>query len=90
MSQKKGEVDIAEEELSRLGYDETIFSFDHVPDKKLFSDVEPPLTGVIITNTESRAQKAYEVTDGETWAERFLNDVRAGVFGPPPKGLVER
>jgi hypothetical protein len=90
MSQKTGEVDYAEQELHRLGYDETIFSFDHVPDKKLLSDVEPEVTGVIVTNTENQRQKAYRISEGDRWSLRFLADVQAGEYGPPPKGLEEK
>ncbi|MEO6079836.1 MAG: hypothetical protein ABIQ86_08675 [Steroidobacteraceae bacterium] len=87
MSQKRGEVDCAEKGLSRMGYDETIFSFDHVPDKKLGSDIEPPVTGVIVTNTETQQQKIYYLEQEPQWSAPFLEDVRTGVFGPPPKGL---
>jgi hypothetical protein len=78
----------AERELQRLGYDETIFSFDHVPEKKLGSDHVPPLEGVIVTNTENREQRSYRAEPGTPWTTRFIEDVRAGVFGPPPKGLT--
>jgi hypothetical protein len=78
----------AERELHRLGYDETIFSFDHVPDKKLGADSAPPLEGVIVTNTENQEQRTYRVDSGTPWTTRFIEDVRAGVFGPPPKGLT--
>ncbi len=87
MSQKKGDVECAEEELLRLGYKAAIFSFDHVPDKKLGSDVEPPVTDVIVQNTESGRQKVYPVSGATTWSARFLDDVRAGAFGSAPKGL---
>jgi hypothetical protein len=78
----------AEQELQRLGYDETIFSFDHVPEKKLGADHQPPLEGVIVTNTENQEQRTYRVDVGTPWTARFIEDVRAGVFGPPPKGLT--
>lgn len=87
MSQKHGEVDLAEQQLNRLGYVAKIFSFDHVPDRKLGSDIEPPVEAVIITNTENQKQKIYRVEDTGTWSQRFLDDVRAGWFGKPPKGL---
>ena len=78
----------AERELHRLGYDETIFSFTHVPDKKLLGDDSmAPLEGVIVTNTENQEQRSYRVELGTPWTTRFIEDVRAGVFGPPPKGL---
>ena len=77
----------AERELQRLGYDESIFSFDHVPDRKLGADADPALEGVIVTNTENREQRSYRVDQGAPWIPRFVEDVRAGVFGPPPKGL---
>jgi len=79
----------AERQLQRLGYDETIFAFDHVPEKKLGADSAPPLEGVIVTNTENQAQRSYPVERGTPWMTRFIEDVRAGVFGPPPKGLTE-
>jgi hypothetical protein len=87
MSQKRGEVEYAEEELLRLGYKAAIFSFDHVPDRKLGSDIEPTVTDVIVQNTESGAQKVYPVEGPTSWSTRFLNDIRAGVFGSAPKGL---
>lgn len=87
MSQKKGEVEYAEEQLLQLGYKAAIFSFGHVPDRKLGSDVEPPVSDVIVQNTESGAQKVYSVDGGKSWSERFLDDVRNGVFGAAPKGL---
>jgi hypothetical protein len=89
MSQKRGEVDYAEEELFRLGYKTAIFSFDHVPDKKLGSNVEPQVTDVIVQNTESGAQRVYHIEAGKLWSAQFLDDIRAGVFGSAPKGLDE-
>lgn len=89
MSQKTGEVNVAEAALQQLGYDNTIFSFDHVPDKKLGSDVEPEVTGVIVTNTENLEQKIYYIAESPQWSTMFIHDVRAGIFGPPPKGLTK-
>jgi hypothetical protein len=87
MSQKKGEVEYVEEELLRLGYKAAIFSFDHVPDRKLGSDIEPPVSKVIVQNTESGTQKVYSTGGAESWSAQFLDDVHAGVFGSAPKGL---
>jgi hypothetical protein len=87
MATHKDEIE-AERELHRLGYDESIFAFDHVPEKKLGADLAPPLEGVIVTNTENQEQRSYRVEAGTRWTTRFIEDVRAGVFGPPPKGLT--
>lgn len=78
----------AEQELKRLGYDETIFSFDHVPEHKLGASNSPESTHVIVTNTESRDQKLYSTGGGAPWITSFIRDVEAGAFGPPPKGLA--
>ena len=87
MSQKRSEVEYAELELLNLGYKAAIFSFDHVPDRKLGSDVEPPVTEVIVQNTESGTQRVYSAGGSKPWSAQFLDDVRAGVFGTAPKGL---
>lgn len=80
---------LAERELHRLGYDETVFAFDHVPEKKLLgADTVAPLEGVLVTNTENQEQRSYRTEAGTPWTTRFIEDVRAGVFGPPPKGLT--
>jgi hypothetical protein len=88
MATHKDEV-LAERELHRLGYDESIFAFDHVPEKKLLgADTVDPLVGVLVTNTENQEQRSYRTEAGTPWTTRFIEDVRAGVFGPPPKGLT--
>ncbi|HUG72739.1 MAG TPA: hypothetical protein VMK82_04880 [Steroidobacteraceae bacterium] len=89
MSQKHAEVKYAEEHLLELGYKAAIFSFDLVPDQKLGSQVEPPVTDVMVRNTENNAQKVYPVAGEKPWSARFLDDIRAGEFGSAPKGLDE-
>ncbi len=42
---------------------------------------------MIVTNTESRDQKVYSIAGDDVWTARFIRDVKAGAFGPPPKGL---
>ncbi|MEO6186882.1 MAG: hypothetical protein ABIP38_04080 [Steroidobacteraceae bacterium] len=87
MTQKNEQVEHAEQELLQLGYKAAIFSFDHVPDKKLGSDVEPPVSDVIVKNTENNVQKVYPVAGATPWSQRFLDDVRNGEYGSAPKGL---
>jgi hypothetical protein len=89
MIEKEKEVAHAEEQLLELGYKAAIFSFDHVPEKKLGSDVEPEVEEVIAWNTENNIQKVYPVKGESPWSTRFLEDVRAGFFGSAPKGLDE-
>jgi hypothetical protein len=84
---KERQVAYAEEKLLELGYKAAIFSFDHVPEKKLGSDVEPEVTDVIVWNTENNIQRVYPVAGNKSWSERFLDDVHAGEFGSAPKGL---
>jgi hypothetical protein len=89
MIQKEKEVAHAEEQLLELGYKAAIFSFDHVPEKKLGADVEPEVEEVIAWNTENNIQKVYPVKGESPWSARFIEDVRAGFFGSAPKGLDE-
>lgn len=89
MPTHKDDID-AERELHRPGYDESIFSFNHVPEKKLLgADMALPLEGVIVTNSETRDQRSYRLELGKPWTTRFIEDVRAGAFGPPPKGFAD-
>jgi hypothetical protein len=78
---------VAEEALRQLGYKVAVFSFDYVPENYTGADVPHLIAAVLVTNTESQKQKAYHHGPGEAWHNAFIDDVRAGEFGAPPKGI---
>jgi hypothetical protein len=80
-------LDDAEKELERLGFKVAVFSFDYVPQNFTGVEAPHPVADVLVTNTESRKQKTYHRGPGVAWHTAFIQDVRAGEFGVPPKGI---
>ena len=80
-------LEVAERELRRLGYKVAVFSFDYVPES--YSGIIAPhaIADVLVTNTESQKQKTYHCGHGEPWHSAFIDDLLAGEFGAPPKGI---
>jgi hypothetical protein len=86
MATKQPGMDAAYAELRKLGYDVAVFDFHFLTHDGLKLDAAPHLARVIITCTENNMHKVYEAVDGG-WHALFCADVRAGMFGPPPKGV---
>lgn len=79
----------AEKELSRLGYRVEVFAFDFVPENYVGVDAPHAVADILVTNTETRTQKRYHREPGQPWHTRFIEELRAGEFGPPPAGLPD-
>jgi hypothetical protein len=75
-------------ELNQLGYDGAVFEFDSTAPRNMSAERALGHVHVLVTNTENGTQKMYEATEGSAWREDFCRDVRAGWFGPPPKGVT--
>lgn len=73
-------------QLRAMGYDAAVFDFNFLTDDGKHIHHAPHRARVIITCTENNMHKTYEAVDGE-WKREFCDDVRAGMFGPPPKGV---
>src|SRR5262245_6521280 len=74
------------EQLREMGYDVAVFDFNFLTEDGKDVEQAPHRARVIITCTENNMHKAYEAVDG-AWKHEFCDDVRAGLFGPPPKGV---
>lgn len=84
---KRSELEDAYGVLRALGYDEAVFAFDYAPQNgaRNAADTRVP-ADVLVANTENHKQKLYPAGNGP-WPAGFGADLRAGVFGPPPKGV---
>jgi hypothetical protein len=71
--------------LRALGYDEAVFAFDYDPHDG--PDAAHLGAEVLVANTENARQKRYKAGDGTSWRSQFIDDLGAGRFGPPPKGV---
>jgi len=72
--------------LGRLGYDVTVFDFNFVTQDGRENAAAPHQARVLITCTENSMHKIYNAVDG-AWHTQFCEDIRTGLFGPPPKGV---
>lgn len=72
--------------LRELGYDVAVFDFNFLTDDGKDIHHAPHRARVIITCTENNMHKTYEAVDGG-WKQQFCDDVEAGLYGPPPKGV---
>ncbi len=74
------------DELRELGYDAAVFDFNFITKEGEEIHAAPHRGRVIITCTENNMHKTYVAVDG-AWRAQFCQDVRDGMFGPPPKGV---
>lgn len=71
--------------LEALGYDAAVFAFEYDPhDGAGTAHIGPE---ILVANTENAKQMRYKADDDIAWRSQFIEDLRAGVFGPPPKGV---
>lgn len=75
--------------LQGMGYYAAVFDFNFLTRDGREPEQDPARVHVIVTNTETNASRTYNAADGHSWTDHFINDIRAGVYGPPPRG-VER
>lgn len=71
--------------LEALGYDPAVFAFERDPHAgPSHSHIGPE---ILVANTENAKQVRYKAGDDLAWRSQFIEDVRCGLFGPPPKGV---
>ncbi len=81
-------LDFVYSELERLGYDAAVFAFEStLPNNKVGQASPDHDADVLVTNTENRVQKHYRSSPSSVWSDSFCLDLRAGRFGPAPKGV---
>jgi hypothetical protein len=88
-SPQLGHLEFVYDELKRLGYDAAVFAFEStLPNGKVGRASPDHDADVLVTNTENRVQKHYRSSSGVVWSDSFCRDLRAGEFGPAPKGVA--
>jgi hypothetical protein len=81
-------LDFVYAELKRLGYDAAVFAFEStLPNDKVGQASPDHDADVLVTNTENRVQKHYRSSSTLVWSDRFCEDLRAGRYGPAPRGV---
>lgn len=81
-------LDFVYAELERLGYDAAVFAFESaLPNNKVGKASPDHDADVLVTNTENRVQKHYRSASDSVWSDSFCRDLRAGRYGPAPKGV---
>ena len=68
-------------ELRKLGYDSGTFDFEFIPG--LAAQVATSGAAVVVTCND-QVQKLYDAGGDSSWPQEFCDDLRAGLFGPPP------
>jgi len=80
----------AYQRLRQLGFNEAVFEFIYITQEGQKVEVAPHRARVLVRNTENLEHRIYDAAGEEPWAARFSQDVKAGVYGQPPRGATTR
>jgi hypothetical protein len=83
MPPDKDEVEDAQRELERLGFDAGTFVFNRTNYPAHGTASAPVVADMTVENTENGKLKTYDAGHGSSWPLQFLKDLRAGFFGLP-------
>jgi len=76
--------------LRQIGFSQAVFEFIYITQEGQKVEVAPDRARVLVRNTENLTQRIYNAAEGPPWTESFVEDVKAGVYGQPPKGATTR